>query len=245
MSASARSGKLRSSAHQPCWEIDVLKTVIFDIDGTLLDSVDVHAEAWVRTFAHFGVNADFADVRSHIGEGGDRLMPAFLGDAAPDAQQDEIQRYRTDLFKREYLSNIRAFPKVRELFERIRADGRSVVLASSCSREEIGRYKELADISDLVDGEVTADDARSSKPAPDIFLKALESIAPVTAAQAIVIGDTRYDGQAARKAGILFVALLCGGSPERELRNSGCIAVFRDPADLLASYDKSPIGTGR
>jgi HAD superfamily hydrolase (TIGR01549 family) len=222
----------------------MLKAVIFDIDGTLLDSVDVHAECWVRTFAHFGVETDFANVRSHIGEGGDRLMPAFLGEATSDARQDEIQQYRTDLFKREYLSEIRAFPKVRDLLERIRADGRRIVLASSCTREEIGRYKELAGISDLVDCEVTADDARSSKPAPDIFLTAVERIAPITAAQALVIGDTRYDGQAARKAGILFVALLCGGSPERELRKSGCIAVYRDPADLLASCDKSPIGTG-
>ena len=223
----------------------MLKAVIFDIDGTLLDSVDVHAECWVRTFAHFGVETDFANVRSHIGESGDRLMPAFLGQATPEARQEEIQRYRTDLFKREYFSEIRAFPKVRDLLERIRADGRRIVLASSCAREEIGHYKELAGISDLVDCEVTADDARSSKPAPDIFFDSVGKDRPnhCCASACDRRHPLRRPGRAQSGDPIRRLAMRRIAGKRTHKVRMHCF--YRDPADLLASYDKSPIGTGR
>jgi HAD superfamily hydrolase (TIGR01549 family) len=219
----------------------VVKAVIFDIDGTLLDSVDLHAEAWVRALNQYDIQADFRTVRSQIGKGADQLLPALVPTDTSKERKREIAQFRARLFKDEYLERVRAFPRVRELFQRIRSDDTKIVLASSCSRDEIGHYEKIAHIDDLIDFEATSDDASSSKPSPDIFIKALEYIAPVTAAEAVVVGDTRYDGEAARKAGIPFVGMLSGGFPESELRETGCIAVYRSPADLLENYDTSPL----
>jgi phosphoglycolate phosphatase-like HAD superfamily hydrolase len=107
----------------------LIKAVIFDIDGTLLDSVDLHAESWVRAFTHFGLAADFWDVRRHIGEGADRLLPAFVPSGMSKSRKKEIEEYRFQLFKQDYLPRLRPFPKVRELFEQIKNDGRKIVLA--------------------------------------------------------------------------------------------------------------------
>ena len=219
----------------------MIKAVLFDIDGTLLDSVDLHAQSWVQTFAHFGIAADFREVRGHIGEGADRLLPAFLPKETSKAQQREIEDYRAHLFKKEYLPKVQPFPKVKELLERIKSDGRKIVLASSCTEEEIAEYKKIAAISDVVDCESTSDDAQSSKPAPDIFLKAVERVAPIAAHECIVIGDTRYDADAAGKAGIPFIGVLCSGASERQLLQAGAIAIYKDPEDLLLRYSTSPI----
>jgi phosphoglycolate phosphatase-like HAD superfamily hydrolase len=101
----------------------MIRAVLFDIDGTLLDSVDLHAESWLRTFAHFGIETDFQEVRSHIGEGGDRLLRAFLPTETSQARKREIEHYRSHLFRSNYLRNVRPFAKVQELFERIKQDG--------------------------------------------------------------------------------------------------------------------------
>jgi len=221
----------------------VIKAVIFDIDGTLLDSVDFHAESWVRALARFGVNADFEQVRRHIGEGADRLMPAFLPQGTSESRKDEIEKYRASLFRREYLPRVKPFPAVRELLQRLRSEGLRIVLASSCTAEEITDYKRIAAIADLIDCETTSDDAQSSKPAPDIFLNALKRISPTAARECVVIGDTGYDAEGAAAAGIAFIGLLCGGVSERELRQAGAMAIYRDPADLLANWDHSMSGT--
>jgi HAD superfamily hydrolase (TIGR01549 family) len=214
----------------------VLNAVIFDIDGTLIDSVDLHARSWVESFAHFGVEARVKDVRGHIGEGADRLIPTFVPPEMPSVKRKQIEAFRSELFKREYLAKVRPFPRVRELFRCIRAEGCKVVLGSSCSADEIDKYKAIADIGDMTDHDVTADDAGSSKPSPDIFLKALDRLGPIGASQTCVVGDTKYDGEAARRAGIPFLGLLCGGSSKEELQRSGAIAIYRDPADLLAQW---------
>jgi HAD superfamily hydrolase (TIGR01509 family) len=216
----------------------MIKAVIFDIDGTLLDSVDLHAKSWVESFAHFGVDAKFEDVRRHIGEGADRLMPAFLPQDTSRAQKKKIEQFRAALFKEKYLPLVRPFPQVTELFERLQSDGVRIVLGSSCTAEEITRYKEIAGIEDLTECETTSDDADSSKPAPDIFNNALKQIYPVEAAECVVIGDTRFDGEAARKAGMRFIGVLCGGSSERELKAAGAVAIYKDPEDLLMNLTR-------
>jgi HAD superfamily hydrolase (TIGR01509 family) len=131
---------------------------------------------------------------------------------------------------------------VRALFERIRAAGRTIVLASSGKADEVERYQEIAGVADLVQAVTTSNDAERSKPHPDIFAAALRRIAPVTAAEAVVVGDTPYDAEAARQAGLATVGVLCGGFPEADLRAAGCVAVYRDPEDLLHRYDRSPLG---
>jgi phosphoglycolate phosphatase-like HAD superfamily hydrolase len=211
----------------------MLKAVIFDIDGTLIDSVDLHAQSWVETFERFGVQASFNDVRLHIGEGTDRLIPAFVPSDMPNGVSKEIEEFRSELFKKQYLCKVKPFPKVKELFMHIKTEGCKLVLASSCSDNELDEFKAIAGITDMTDHDVTADDAGTSKPAPNIFLKALDRLAPINPSQTCVIGDTKYDGEAACAAQIPFLGLLCGGAPKEDLDRSGAIAVYRDPADLL------------
>jgi beta-phosphoglucomutase-like phosphatase (HAD superfamily) len=218
------------------------KAVILDMHGTLIDSVDLHAAAWVDTFRRFGLEVAHDEVRSQIGKGGDQLMPVFLPPAMLEKRGEEIEAYRGELFKRDYLPQARAFPGVRAPFERIRAVGQTIVLASSGKADEVERYQEIAGIADQVQAVTTSDDAERSKPHPDIFAAALRRIAPVTAAEAVVVGDTPYDAEAARKAGLATVGVLCGGFPEADLRAAGFVAVYRDPEDLLHHYDRSPLG---
>ena len=215
------------------------KSVIFDVDGTLIDSNDLHAASWVEAFRHFGIEVAFADARAQIGKGGDQLMPVFLEPELLREHGGEIEAFRSELFKRDYLPRAQAFPGVRPLFERIKAAGQTVVLASSGKQEEVEHHVETAAIGDLVDAVTTADDAEHSKPEPDIFAAALQRIAPLGAEEAVVVGDSPYDAQAAAKVGLRTVGLLCGGFAEGVLKGAGCIAIFRDPADLRERYDSS------
>jgi HAD superfamily hydrolase (TIGR01509 family) len=217
------------------------KAVIFDIDGTLVDSVDLHARAWQETFSKFGREIEFEKVRHQIGKGGDQLMPVFFSKEELDKFGDEMEKYRGELYKRAYLSHVRPFPAVRALFERIRRDGKRIALASSAKEDEVKIYKDLVNVADLVEEESSADDAARSKPHPDIFAAALSRLGDVDASDAIAIGDTPYDAQAAGKINIKTIGVLCGGFPEAELRAAGCIAIFNDPADLLARYEQSPL----
>ncbi|HZH30247.1 MAG TPA: HAD family hydrolase [Pyrinomonadaceae bacterium] len=219
----------------------MLKAIIFDIDGTLVDSVDLHARAWQEAFRHFGREVEFERVRHQIGKGGDQLMPVFFSAGELERFGEELEKFRGELYKREYISRVRAFPQVRELFERIRADGRRIALASSAKKDELKTYKELARITDLIEEETSADDAERSKPHPDIFEAALAALGDVRADEAIVIGDTPYDAEAAGKIKLRTIGVLCGGFPEAELRAAGCTDIYHDPADLLARYDASPL----
>lgn len=221
----------------------MVKAVIFDIDGTLVDSVDLHARAWQEAFAHFGKQFAFERVRYQIGKGGDQLLPVFLSEREVEEFGDELTEYRGELFKREYLPRVVAFPRVRELFERVLADGKRVALASSAKKDELKEYKRIADIKDLVEEEASADDAEKSKPHPDIFEAALSQLGDVEPSDAIVVGDTPYDAEAARKAGVRTIGLLSGGFPEEDLRAAGCVQIYKDAAELLADYDASPLAS--
>lgn len=217
----------------------MIKAVIFDIDGTLVDSVDLHARAWQETFARYGKSIAFEKVRYQIGKGGDQLMPVFFSREELDDFGEEMEKFRGQLFKREYLPRVRAFPKVRELFERVRADGKRIVLASSAKKDELGEYKRIANVEDLVEDETSADDAEKSKPHPDIFEAALGQLAGVSAEEAVVVGDTPYDAEAAGKIGLRTIGMLCGGFPAEDLRAAGCVEIYESPADLLARYADS------
>ena len=219
----------------------MIKVVIFDIDGTLVDSVDLHAQAWQETFQHFGRDVDFAAVRHQIGKGADQLLPVFFSAQELQSIGKEIEAYRSDLFKRNYLPHVRPFLNVRELFQRILADGQRILLASSAQNDELKSHKKLARIEDLIEDETSADDAARSKPYPDIFAAALKKAGDPAPSEVMVIGDTPYDTQAAGKLGLPMIGLLCGGFPEQELRGAGCVAIYRDPAALLAEYAQSPL----
>ena len=219
------------------------RAVIFDIDGTLVDSVDLHAEAWKEAFADFGHDLDLKAIRDQIGKGGDQLLPVFLSAEEIEARGKALEEHRGKVFKSKYMSKVKAFADVRALFERLIAEDKRIALASSAKEDEVQSYKKLADITDLLDTETSSDDAEKSKPHPDIFEAAMDRLDGIAAAEAIVIGDTPYDAEAASKAGIRAIGFTCGGWSEAALRQAGCIAIYRDPADLLAHYEDSPIAT--
>ena len=218
-----------------------VRAVIFDVDGTLVDTVDMHADAWQRALREFGKEVAFEDVRSQIGKGGDQLMPVFLSEAEVDEFGERLEKRRGEIFKSEYLPKARAFPKVRELVQRILDDGLQVGLASSAIEEELEHYKELAGVADLIDAATSKDDAEESKPEPDIFVAAVKSLDGPRAEECVVVGDTPYDAIAARKIGIRTIGVLAGGFPKGSLRDEGEVEIYRDPADLLANYERSLI----
>ena len=219
----------------------MIEAVIFDIDGTLIDSVDLHARAWQDALAHYGHRVPYEELRRQIGKGGDQLMPVFVPAEELAKIEKELEKFRGDLFKRNYLARVRPFTDVPELFRHIRDDGKRIALASSAKKDELKTYKTLAGIDGLVEEETSSDDADRSKPHPDIFEAALERLGKPDPARVMVVGDTPYDVEAATKAGLRTLGVTCGGWTEAELRKAGAHAVFRSPADLLAKYEESPI----
>ena len=218
-----------------------IQAAIFDVDGTLVDSVDLHAEAWQRVLAEFGKDVPFDQVRSQIGKGSDTLLPQYFNEEELQEKKETISKRRDALFKAEYLAQVKPFPKVRELFERLRADGIKIALASSGKEEEIKHYQKLLDVTDLVDEVTTSEDAEKSKPHPDIFQAALDKLGKsIVPANAFAIGDTPYDADAAGKLGLRTIGVLCGGFPKESLREGGASVIFRDPADLFARYEQTP-----
>ena len=220
------------------------KAVIFDIDGTLVDSVDLHAAAWAATFAKYGKQIAVNDIRRQIGKGSDQLLPVFFSQTELQEFGEAMEKERGELFKRDYLPRVTAFPKTRELFERIRQEGTQIALASSAKAEEVATYKQLARIEDLLAGETSAEDVEKSKPHPDIFAAALKEVGNPPVEDVIVVGDTPYDAEAAGKLNLRTIGVLCGGWTEEELRQAGCVAIYRDPADLLARYEESLLAKG-
>jgi HAD superfamily hydrolase (TIGR01549 family) len=215
----------------------MLQAVIFDVDGTIVDSVDLHAEAWRVAFEKFGKTFPFQEIRRQIGKGSDQLLPIFFSAQELDQFGEELDEYRSEIFKRDYLPRVQAFAKVRELFQRIKSDGKQIVLASSAKADELEAYKKVARIDDLIESETSSDDADKSKPHPDIFQAALAHLKDVAPDNAVVIGDTPYDAQAASKANLKTIGLLSGGWTEEELRRAGCMAIYRAAEDLLLHYD--------
>ncbi len=216
-----------------------MQAVIFDIDGTLIDSVDLHAKAWQEAFQHFGHNFSFDKIRSQIGKGGDQLLPALLPESEVQAQGKEMEEYRSSLFKQKYLHEVKPFPMVRPLFQRLLTDGWKIALASSAKGDELETYKKMAQIADLLDAQTSSDDAGKSKPHPDIFLAALDHLGKPDPHDCLVVGDSPYDAEAASKAGIPAIGVLCGGFKLEELQHAGYKSIFRDPADLIEHYDQA------
>ena len=216
----------------------MIKAFIFDIDGTLIDSNDFHAEAWQKAFAKYGKKIAFEKIRPQIGKGADTLLPEFLTDQEIEKFGDEIADLRGKIFKREYMSRVKPFPKVRELFQKIKDDGKKVALASSSNEDEVEEYKKIANIEDLVEKSTSADEAEESKPEPDIFQAALKLLGNPVPETILVVGDTPYDAKAATKAKLKITGVLCGGFPETDLRENGCLEIYENPADLLENYEK-------
>ena len=217
-----------------------LRAVIFDVDGTLVDSNDAHAHAWVDALHEHGYDVPFERVRRLIGMGGDKLLPKVTGVEKESDLGKKIDQRRQEIFNEAYLPKVQAFPKVRELVQRVQQNGLEIGIASSAKGEELGKLIKVAQVDDLVEHETSSSDADESKPDPDIVQAAIDKLGcPVE--YVIMIGDTPYDVEAAQRAGIRVIGVRCGGWDNDGLR--GADAIYDSPADLLAHYAQSPLAT--
>jgi HAD superfamily hydrolase (TIGR01509 family) len=220
----------------------LIEAVIFDIDGTLIDSNDYHAKAWVKAFEKYGKKIKFYEARRQVGKGGDQYLPEFLTQKEIRQFGKEVEKLRGEIFKRNYLRKIKPFPKVRELFEKLRNDNKQIVLASSAKADELEKFKKIARIEDLIEEETSSDDAEKSKPYPDIFQAALEKLGKINKKNVVVVGDTAYDAEAAGKIPLKTIGVLSGGWTASELVNTGCREIYSDVAALLENYPQSLLG---
>ena len=213
------------------------QAILFDIDGTLVDSNDAHIDAWREAFDAAGLEFTREQIHEQIGKGGDNLLPSLAPDLDEEARE-RIDKLHGDLFKGRYLPHLKPFPGAREIL-RHAAAGQKVVLASSASGEELDHHAELLDAKSLVTATTSKDDVEHSKPCPDIFAKALEKSGCVKPEDAIVVGDTPYDIQAAAMIGVPAIGLRSGGFSDEQLKDA--VAIYDDVAALLADYANSPL----
>lgn len=220
-----------------------IRAVLFDIDGTLLDSNDAHARAWLDSLRGHGQSVPFDLVRSKIGMGGDKLLAEVAGIDADSALGRSVSERRAAILKAQYLPDLGPFHGARVLVDRLRSRGLTCAAVSSASAADIEDLLRAAGVADLMDVVVSADDGGRSKPDPDLVHVALERV-DVAPAEALMIGDTPYDIEAGARAGVPVVALRCGGRwTDRDL--AGAIAIYDDPADLSSKLDASPLALDR
>jgi HAD superfamily hydrolase (TIGR01509 family) len=215
---------------------------LLDIDGTLVVSNDAHAQSWVEVFKEFGYEVEFDRVRPLIGMGGDRIIPMFVpGTSDKEGKGKQIVERRKELIINKYATDLVPTPGTRDLILRMQ-QGLKLLVASSASSEELSVLLKAAGVADLLDRDAatTSNDAQASKPEPDLLEVALERLG-LPADRVVMLGDTPYDIEAAKKVGVGTIALRCGGFSDEELKDA--IAIYNDPADLLADYDRSPLGT--
>jgi HAD superfamily hydrolase (TIGR01509 family) len=213
------------------------KAVILDVDGTLVDSNDAHARAWVDAFAESGRSVPFERIRPLIGMGSDKLLAAAAGIAADSDEGRSLADRRRTIFQERYISSVRPTPGAQELVSWLRDERMTVVVASSAEADELHDLLRIAGVRRLIEDTTSSGDASRSKPDPDIVHAALVKTG-CRAQDAVMIGDTPYDIEAARKSGIGTIALRCGGWADAGLQ--GALAIYDNPADLLGRYALSP-----
>jgi HAD superfamily hydrolase (TIGR01549 family) len=212
----------------------VSRTILFDVDGTLVDSNDAHAHAWVQAFAETGITVDFAVVRRCIGMGGDKLMPAVSGVDEETPTGKAISSRRREIFKSVWLPRLQPFRDADRLAAALHARGYTLVAASSAKRDELKPLLDIAGVTPHFDGATSSDDAAESKPDPDIVDAALKR-AKSRPDEAIMVGDTPYDLEAARRAGVALIAFRCGGWGDAELQ--GALAIYDGPWEMLTAVE--------
>jgi HAD superfamily hydrolase (TIGR01509 family) len=212
-----------------------LKGILLDIDGTLLLSNDAHAQAFAEAAKGLSMKADLHHIRQLIGKGGDKLIPEAFGVDSESPQGKELSELKGKIFKERYLPSLHPTPGARALVSRFLQEKLKLVVATSAGKAEARRLLACADVDDLIADMVSADDAESSKPDPDILQAALKKIGEKADA-VVMVGDTPYDVEAAQRAGIRVIAFRCGGWSDRDLE--GASDICDDPADLLSHYSE-------
>ncbi|HYP20393.1 MAG TPA: HAD family hydrolase [Chloroflexia bacterium] len=215
-----------------------IKGVILDVDGTLVDSNDAHIRSWLEALSQHGHNCTYEEIRRLIGMGSDNLLPTAIGVEKDTSEGKRLSDTWGEVFERDYLPNIKAFPRTRDLLLALKARGLKLVVASSAQEDMLDKLLDIAEAKDLIEESTSADDAENSKPDPDIVEASLGKIG-LGPDEVLMLGDTPYDIQAASKLGIGTIGLRCGGWDDAGLK--GAVAVYDDPADLLARLDDSPL----
>ncbi len=214
----------------------MLQGVIFDIDGTLVDSNDAHARSWVDAFTEAGYNVPFEVVRPLIGMGADKLLPKTIGIKSDAEEGKKLTKRRSEIFREKYLPHLRPLQGSRALVQHVRSHGLKPIVATSAKDEELKGLLKAADVGDLLEEKATASDAKRSKPDPDIVHAAIKE-SGIPPKNLVMIGDTPYDVEAAIRAGVRIIAFRSGGWDDESLK--GAVEIYDGPADLLTRYDES------
>lgn len=207
--------------------------VILDIDGTLVDSNDAHARAWAEVLHEAGYDVPVERLRRLIGMGSDRLLPAAVGLEKDSPMGKQLSQRRKDVFRERYLPHLSPTRGASDLLDHLRREHFELMIASSAEGDELKALLAVCNATDLAPRTPPPSDVGASKPAPDVVQAALDKLhTPITSS--VMLGDTPYDVESARKAGVSVVALRSGGWTDDDLR--GAMAVYADPADLLAHF---------
>jgi HAD superfamily hydrolase (TIGR01509 family) len=217
--------------------------VLFDVDGTLTDTTYLHAVCWSEALRQHGHVVTTSVIHSRVGMSGDKLLDDLLGEDRDRSDDDALTDAHKTLY-RQYWGRLTTLPGAADLLHACHERGLQVVLASSASEEELDVLRETIGADDAIDEATSSSDASTGKPDPDIVETSLER-AGLSADRAVFVGDAVWDGAAAGRAGVAFIGLTCGGTPEPDLRDAGAVEVYRDPAELLEKLDASVIGTLR
>ena len=212
--------------------------VILDVDGTLVDSNNAHAVAWVEAMAENGYKVPFDKVRPLIGMGGDKVLPETIGIQKDSEEGKHISQRRKEIFKERFLPGLRAFQGAKELLEQMRKRGLKLAVASSADKDELKPMLDIVGAADLIEEETSSKDAKQSKPDPDVMQVTLERTG-FPPNRVLMIGDTAYDIEAAKKVHVGTIAFRSGGWSNDDLAEA--IAIYDGPADLLEHYDDSPL----
>ena len=208
--------------------------VLFDLDGTLVDTNYLHTLAWSRALSDAGEWAPMNAIHRLVGMGADQLLPELLGHGSPEAASARPQRYSA------LISEARAFPEASSLLQALHERGLAVVLATSAAADELTELRRLLDADDAVDAQTTGDDIEASKPDPEVFVTAMHT-ANIDPGRAIAVGDSIWDVHAARAAGIACIGVETGGFSRHELAEAGAVSVYRDVAELYGQLQTSPL----
>jgi HAD superfamily hydrolase (TIGR01549 family) len=215
----------------------VAQAALLDVDGTLIDSNYHHALAWYRAFRRSGIVLPLWRIHRHVGMGSDQLLPALVGERLEEERGKKIRGARDEEYGR-LIGEVAPLEGSRELIVELKERGLTVVLASSSPQDEIDHYLELLDARELADAWTTDDDVKATKPEPDLVHAALEKAGTE---DAVMVGDTPWDVEAARKAGVETICVLTGGFSEQELRDAGAVAIFESVEELRQKLDSTPL----
>ncbi len=216
---------------------DALPAAIHDIDGTLVDTNYHHAVAWYRAFRALDVTLPLYRIHRHIGMGGDQLVGALAGDDFEREHGDDVRAREGDLYM-ELLGEVRPLAGAQELLRELKQRGHALVLASSAKEQEVDHYLDLLDAREFADGWTTSADVEQTKPEPDLVAAAIDKAG---GGPAVMLGDSTWDCEAAKRAGVPTIGVLTGGFSEQDLRAAGAVCVFERLDDLRAELGATPL----